>query len=100
MAVWSYFELSNLVEEIVPRELPKLRERASWAKNERVMKIHAAIVKGANENGVGLDPDAVSVTEEDGAIWVRINAAYPIIRIRNETYLSIPISTAHSFAIP
>ena len=100
MAVWSYFELSNLVEEVVPRELPKIRERASWAKTERVTKIHAAIVRGANEAGVALDPDAVTVTEEDGAIWVRINAAYPVIRYRGEIMLSIPISTAHSFAIP
>ena len=98
MAVWSYFELTTIVEEVVPRELPKLGDRG-WRQGDRARKIHDAVVKGAGEVGVALDPDAVLVSEEDGALWVRINAGYPMIRYRGETMLAIPISTAHSFSL-
>ena len=99
MAVWSYFEVSNLVEEVVPRELPKISERAGWRAPDRVKKIHDVIVDGATQAGIPLDPEAVVVTEEGGALWVRINAAYPMIRYKNEYLLNIPISTAHSFSV-
>lgn len=95
MAVWSYFEVSNLVEEIVPRELPKMR---GWDPPDRAKKVHDAIVQGAIDSGVALDPAAVTVSEEDGALWVRINAAYPVVRYHD--LLSIPIATAHSFSVP
>ena len=98
MAVWSYFELTTLVEEVVPREIPKISERG-WRSADRSGRIRAAIVQGATEAGVALDPDAVMVSEEDGALWVRINAGYPMIRYHGEVWLSIPISTAHSFPL-
>jgi len=95
MAVWSYFEISNLVEEVVPRELPQTK---GWEQQDRVKKVRDAIVKGAMDSGVALDPNAVSVAEEGNALWVRIDAAYPIVRYHD--LLSIPISTAHSFTLP
>jgi hypothetical protein len=98
MAIWSYFELSNLVEEVVPRELTKTGDRG-WGSVDRMQAIRSAIIKGARNDGIVLDPAAVSVTEEEGALWVRINAPYPLVRLRGERIVDIPVSTAHSFAL-
>ena len=95
MAIWSYFEISNVVEEVVPRELPKLSDRGS----DRSEDMRNAIVKGAEKAGIALDPATVNVSEEGSAIWVRINATYPVLRFRDKKYFDIPISTAHSFGL-
>ena len=96
MAAWSYFEISNVVEEVVPRELPKARE--SWARSDRSATIREAVLKGATQAGIALDPGGVAVTEEEGSLWVRIRYAYPVARI-GERQLTIPIRTAHSFPV-
>ena len=96
MAAWSYFEISNVVEEVVPRELPKTSE--GWAKSDRSRTIRAAVLKGATQAGITLDPSGVAVTEEEGSLWVRITYAYPVARI-GERQFTIPISTAHSFSV-
>ncbi len=99
MAISSYFELSSVVEEVVSRELPRLLADKGWRPADREQKIRAAILKGATEAGVELDPDGVLVSEEDGALWVRINSGYPLVRYQGQRLFSIPISTAHSFSM-
>jgi hypothetical protein len=96
MAAWSYFEISNVVEEVVPRELPKASE--SWARSDRGGLIREAVLKGATQAGITLDPAGVRVTEEEGSLWVRITYAYPFARIGTRQF-TIPISIAHSFPV-
>lgn len=98
MAIWWYFELSNLVEEVVPRELKKTGDRG-WGSVDRMQAIRTAIIKGAQGDGIALDPKAVSVTEEEGALWVHVSAPYPVVRVRDQRIIDIPVSTAHSFAL-
>jgi hypothetical protein len=99
LAAWSYFEISNLVEEVTPRELRNMGGGSNWERADRTRRLREAILKGAEQSGIVLDPKGVSVTESDGAIWVRITNKYPMVKFRGESMVTIPISTAHSFPV-
>ena len=94
MAAWSYFEISNVVEDVVPRELPKASE--SW--RDRNGTIREAVLTGATKAGISLDPAGISVSEEGGSLWVKIRYAYPVARVGDRQF-TIPISTARSFPV-
>jgi hypothetical protein len=96
MAAKAYFELSNVVQEAVPRELGATADRATFGRSERLRRIREAIVRGAAESGIVVEPSRVSVTEENGALWVRVSSTYEALRV-GERVVDIPISTSHSF---
>jgi hypothetical protein len=96
MVVKSYFELSSVVEEVVPRELGNAGERSTFGRGDRTHRIRQAIVKGAAQSGISVEPTGVAVTEENGALWVRVNSTYQALRVGDRA-LDIPISTSRSF---
>lgn len=100
MGVKSYFEISNVVEEIVPRALEAGTDsRAPFGARDRTERVRAAIVSGAAKSGIPLDPESVAVTEDDGAVWVRVTSAYRALKVGDRA-IDIPISTTHSFRQP
>jgi hypothetical protein len=96
MLIKSYFELSNVVEDVVARELGTPGERATFGRGERTYRIRQAIVRGATQSGIPVEPAGVTVTEENGALWVRVNWAYQALRVGDRAF-DIPISTSRSF---
>jgi hypothetical protein len=99
MAVKSYFEISNVVEEVVPRVLEAGTEsHGTFAAAGRTERVRTAIVNGAAKSGIALEPDSVSVTEDEGAMWVRVTSSYRALKV-GDRVIDIPISSSRSFAL-
>jgi hypothetical protein len=96
MAAKSYIELSNVVQEVVSRELGSPGDRSTLDRSDRARRIREAILKGAAQSGIVLEAARVSVTEQDSAVRVRVTSSYEALRV-GERALDIPISTSHSF---
>lgn len=99
MALQFYLEMSNLVDEVVQRELPKVSDRG-WRAQDRMRRIREAIVKAATQSSIPLDPAAIVVTEEAGVLWVKTAFQYEVVKLPGDKSLGIPIETSHSFNVP
>ena len=99
MALQYYLEVSNLVEEVVQRELPKVTGWG-WQATDRVRRIREAIVQTARQQAIPINADAVVVTEEASILNVKVNYEYPIVKYQADKAFTIPIGTAHTFNVP
>lgn len=91
MALWSYFEMSDIVDRAVENHArggPGL--------------VRDAIVRGAAESGVPITADAVVVAEsgEPQALHVRLRWAWPVWNYQGTDVLQIPLSLEREFARP
>jgi hypothetical protein len=93
MAVWSYFQINDIVEQAV-------RERPGLAAEDRVRQVREEIVKSAARSGLVLDARAVDVQSAGGALNVKVRWTYPVVVYNNETVFAIPLSVDRGFSRP
>ena len=94
MAVWSYLEVTSLVEEVV-------NERASRTeRQERAGRVRDDIVKKVAASGINVDERAISVTDEGKTLEVSVHWNWPVIVYQEREYLAVPLKHDRSFAIP
>ena len=87
IAVWSWIAVNNGVDEVISREgvdaLP-------------TEEIKAKVVASASEVGVPLSPNAVVVTREERGVRVEVVWTVPVIIVKGDTVLAIPLSVRRS----
>ncbi len=94
MAVWSYLEVTSLVEDVV-------NERASRGdRNERATRIRDEIAKKVAESGIKIDERSVSVSDTGPALDIGVRWSWPVVTYQGQAYLSLPLSHDRTFNIP
>jgi hypothetical protein len=99
VALQQYFELSNLLEEVVQRELPKV-SGWGWRPADRGRRIHDSIVRTAKQSGIPVEPDAVMLNEQGGVLAVRITYRFPALKYGRNQAITVPISAGRTFTVP
>jgi hypothetical protein len=83
IAAWSWIAVSNAVDEVISREgIEAVPER----------DIKARIMQSTSEAGVTLAERDVSVTREDRAVRVDVMWAIPVVVVRGDSVLAVPLS--------
>lgn len=83
LAAWSWIAVQNAVDEIISKEgvesvpIPELRTR---------------VMKAANEAGIPINEKEVIVTKEDKGVQVEIFWTVPMIVVKGEPVLAVPLS--------
>lgn len=81
MSAWQWLEIENVVDEALqPRNATD------------VLTVKNNIVKDANAAGVPLTDRDVFVTASDRALLVHVAWTYPVILVRGEKVLAVPLS--------
>jgi hypothetical protein len=91
MALWSYFEMADIVDRAVE----------DHARAGPVL-VREAIVKGAATSGVPVAGDAVLVSEsgERRGLRVQLRWSWPVIHYQGQDVLQIPLSLEREFERP
>jgi hypothetical protein len=94
MAVWSYLEVTSLVEDVV-------NERASRSdRNERATRIRDELAKKVAQSGIKIDERSVSVSDTGLTLDVGVRWNMPVVTYQGEDYLSLPLKHERTFNIP
>jgi hypothetical protein len=94
MAVWSYLEVTSVVEEVV-------NERASRTdRQERASRVRDDIVKKAAASGINVDERAISVSDEGKTLDVSVRWNWPVIVYQEREYLAVPLKHDRTFEVP
>jgi len=93
MVVWSYLEITGVVEEVVV-------ERARGDRNERATRIRDEIAKKVAESGIKIDARSVSVSDTGPTLDVGVRWSWPVVSYQGEDYLSLPLKHERTFTIP
>jgi hypothetical protein len=94
MAVWSYLEVTSLVEDVV-------NERASRGdRNERATRIRDEIAKKVAQSGIKIDERSVSVSDTGLTLDIGVRWNMPVVTYQGEDYLSLPLKHERTFNIP
>jgi hypothetical protein len=94
MAVWSYLEVTSVVEEVV-------NERASRTeRQERATRVRDDIVKKMMASGISVDERAISVSDEGKTIDVSVRWNWPVIVYQEREYLAVPMKHERTFPAP
>jgi hypothetical protein len=99
MALQYYLEISNLVDEVVQRELPKI-SGWGWRSPDRLRKIQEVLLNAANQSGIAIGPGDIVVGEQAGVLSVKVTYQYPVVNNEIARAITIPISTAHTYSVP
>lgn len=93
MAVWSYLEVTSVVEEVV-------NERASRTdRADRAGRVRDDIAKKVAASGINVDERGISVSDEGKTLDVSVRWNWPVITYQEKEYLSVPMKHDRSFAI-
>jgi hypothetical protein len=83
IAAWSWIAVNNAVDEIISKDgieaLP-------------VPEVKARVMKATNEAGIPIADNQVLVTREDRGVKVEIIWTMPVIVVKGDTVLAIPLS--------
>ncbi len=94
MAVWSYLEVTSVVEEVV-------NERASRTeRQERATRVRDDIAKKVAASGINVDERAISVSDEGKTIDVSVRWNWPVIVYQEREYLAVPMKHDRTFEVP
>jgi hypothetical protein len=90
MAVWSYFQVSEVVEDTF-----------SDPRKDRTdpVYVRTTILKGVAARGITVDERDVVVTPYAGAMGVQVRWKYPMFSYDDETVLAIPLSLDRTVAV-
>ena len=81
MSAWQWFEIEGVVDEALePRNATD------------VITVKTTIVKNANDAGVPLRERDVLVTASGRVLSVNVVWTYPVILVKGETVLAVPLS--------
>lgn len=100
MAGYSYVTISNLLDEVVPRQIGPRGVSDNDQAQERDQRIRAAIVQTVTAAGLPIEPSAVEVGEDGGRLAVRVSYPYPVVTLKGETKAAIPVSVTSTFPLP
>lgn len=100
MAGYSYITISNLLDEVVPRQIGPRGVADSYQAQERDQRIRAAVVQTVTEAGLPIEQSAVEVGEDGGRLAVRVHYPYPVVKLQGETKAAIPVSVTSTFPLP
>ena len=94
MAVWSYLEITSVVEEVVA-------ERASRSeREERATRVQEDIAKKVAASGIKVDDRGVSVSDEGRTLDVSVRWSWPVIVYQGEEVVAIPLRHERTFSVP
>ena len=94
MAVWSYLEITSIVEEVV-------NERAARTdRQDRAGRVRDDIVKKVAASGIPVDERSISVSDEGKTLEVGVRWNWPLIVYQEREYLSVPLKHDRTFAVP
>jgi hypothetical protein len=94
MAVWSYLEITSVVEEVV-------FERASRGdRNERATRIRDEIAKKVVGSGIKIDERSVSVSDQGPTLDVGVRWSWPLISYQGDDLVSLPLKHERTFTVP
>ncbi len=94
MAVWSYLEITSLVEEVV-------NERASRTdRQERAGRVRDDLVKKVAASGINVDERSILVNDEGKTLDVSVRWSWPVIVYQEREYLAVPLKHERTFQIP
>ncbi len=94
MAVWSYLEVTSVVEEVV-------NERASRTeRQDRAGRVKDDIAKKVAASGIAVDERAISVNDEGKTLEVSVRWNWPLIVYQEREYLAVPLKHDRTFAVP
>jgi hypothetical protein len=98
MALQQYIQVTDLVNETVERELPRVTG-TTWQPVDRASRLRESIVKSAGESGLPIEANGITVTETGDSVAVHVTSPYTIAHYEDKA-LSIPISATRSFTMP
>lgn len=87
MAAWSYFRMSDVVEQA-------LQDQARAG----ALPVRGAVLRRAAEAGVPIDDRHVVVLEEEGTLRVLVRWRWPVISYGGDEVLALPLSLERSRA--
>jgi len=94
MAVWSYLEITSVVEEVV----------AEWAsrteREERATRVKEDIAKKVAVSGIKVGDRGVSVFDEGRTLDVSVRWSWPVIVYQGAEVLAIPLKHERTFKVP
>jgi hypothetical protein len=94
MAVWSYLEITSVVEEVV-------NERASRTdRQERASRVRDDIAKKVMASGINVDEQGISVSDEGKTLEVSVRWNWPVIVYQQREYLAVPLKHDRTFEVP
>ena len=94
MAVWSYLEITSVVEEVVA-------ERASRTeREERATRVKEDIAKKVAASGIRVGDRSVSVSDEGRTLDVSVRWSWPVIVYQGEEVFAIPLKHERTFKVP
>ncbi len=102
-ALSSYLDARRIIQESVDLETPGLAEQmlqGRWRldSGDRTRKIRERILKAAAEVEIPVDPGDVTVSEDkDGVVTVRMSWTQPMVTVRGERYLILPIAVTRTY---
>ena len=83
LAAWSWIAVQNAVDEIISRE---------GVESVPVPELRSRVMKAANEAGIPIGEKEVIVTREDKGVQVEIFWTMPVIVVKGEPVLAVPLS--------
>jgi hypothetical protein len=93
-AVWSYLEITGVVEEAVV-------ERASRSdRTERAARVRDEIAKKVAASGIRVDERGLSVSDEGRTLDVSVRWNWPVIVYQGQEYVAIPLKHERTFNVP
>jgi hypothetical protein len=87
IAAWQWLAVTNAVDEIISK---------ASVESVPASELKASIMTAANEAGVPLHEREVNVTREDKAVRVEIIWTVPVIVVKGESVLAVPLSVKRS----
>ena len=83
IAAWSWIAVNNAVDEVISKD---------GIEAVPVPEVKARVMKATNEAGVPIAENQVIVTREDRGVKVEIIWTMPIIIVKGDTVLAVPLS--------
>jgi hypothetical protein len=99
MAGYAYITISNLVDEVVPRQIGTVAVDRYDAQ-ERNERIKSAVAKTLTHAGLAVEPAAIAVDEDGSRLAVRVAYDHPVITYQGETKVAIPVTVTSSYPVP
>jgi hypothetical protein len=87
IAAWSWIAVNNAVDEIISKE---------GIDAVPVPEVKARVMQATNEAGIPIAENQVSVTRDDRGVKVEIIWTMPVIIVKGDTVLAIPLSVSRT----
>ena len=87
IAAWSWIAVNNAVDEIISKE---------GIDAVPVPEVKTRVMKATNEAGIPITENQVIVTREDRGVKVEVIWTMPVITVRGDTVLAIPLSVSRT----